>query len=137
FAHVYPNSENFLVSECWFYGFLKRNGFSLQRKTKISQKLPTHLNDKLLEFQQFIIKKQKQFEYELCKIENMDETPVYFDMVGNLTIENHVLVDGTKLPLIVIFKGKQMPKNLLSGIIVLIHPKGWMDESGMKIWFDK
>ncbi|CAG8449316.1 2501_t:CDS:1, partial [Funneliformis caledonium] len=69
----------------------------------------------------------------------MDETPVYFDMVGNLTIENHdaktvqirttgneknqftcvltVLADGTKLPLIVIFKDKQMPKNLPSGII--------------------
>jgi len=57
FAHVYPNSENFLASERWFYGFLKRNGFSLRRKTKIGQKLPAHLNDKLLEFQQFIIKK--------------------------------------------------------------------------------
>jgi len=30
-----------------------------------------------------------------------------------------------------------MPKNLPSGIIVLMHPKGWMDESGMKTWFDK
>ena len=89
----------------------------------------------------------------------MDETPVYFDMVGNLTIENcgaktvqirttgneknqftcvlTVLADGTKLSPIVIFKGKQMPKNLPSGIIVLMHPKGWMDESGMKTWFDK
>ena len=57
FAHVYPNSENFLASERWFYSFLKRNRFSLRRKTKISQKLPAYLNDKLLEFQQFIIKK--------------------------------------------------------------------------------
>ena len=58
----------------------------------------------------------------------MDETPVYFDIVENLTIENRdaktvqiwitgneknrftcvltVLADGTKLPPIVIFKGK-------------------------------
>ncbi|CAG8649615.1 11957_t:CDS:1, partial [Funneliformis caledonium] len=47
------------------------------------------------------------------------------------------LADDTKLPPIVIFKGKQIPKNLPSGIIVLMHPKGWMDKSGMKTWFDK
>jgi hypothetical protein len=84
----------------------------------------------------------------------MDETPVYFDMVRSLTIENRgaksvqirttgneknrftcvltVLADGTKLPPIVIFKGKQMPKNLPSGITVMMHLKGWMDELGMK-----
>ena len=159
FAHIYLNSENFLASDRWFYGFLKRSGFSLRRKTKIGQKLPAQLSEKLLEFQRFIIKKRKQFEYELCEIGNMDETPVYFDMVGNLTIENRgvksvqvrttgneknrftcvltVLADGTKLPPIVIFKGKQMPKNLPSGIIVMMHPKGWMDEFGMKTWFNK
>ncbi|CAI2188495.1 2789_t:CDS:2, partial [Funneliformis geosporum] len=32
FAHIYPNCENFLVSERWFYGFLKRSGYSLQRQ---------------------------------------------------------------------------------------------------------
>jgi len=159
FAHIYPNGENFLASERWFYGFLKRYGFSMRRKTKIGQKLPVHLDEKLLEFQRFIIKKRKQFEYEFCEIGNMDETPIYFDMVGNLTIEERnaktvqirttgneknrftcvltVLANGTKLPPIVIFKGKQMPKNLPSGIVVLMHPKGWMDESGMKIWFNK
>ncbi|CAG8647008.1 8964_t:CDS:1, partial [Funneliformis caledonium] len=30
-----------------------------------------------------------------------------------------------------------MPKNLPSGIIVLMHSKGWIDESEMKTWFDK
>ena len=45
FAHIYPNSENFLASERWFYGFLKRSGYSLRRKTKIGQKLPIHLDE--------------------------------------------------------------------------------------------
>ncbi|GES78673.1 zinc finger protein 263 isoform X7 [Rhizophagus clarus] len=40
FAHIYLNSENFLASDRWFYGFLKRSGFSLRCKTKIGQKLP-------------------------------------------------------------------------------------------------
>ena len=57
FAHIYPNSENFLALERWFYGFLKRSGYSLRRKTKIGQKLPIHLDEKLLEFQRFVIKK--------------------------------------------------------------------------------
>jgi hypothetical protein len=159
FANIYPNDKNFLASDQWFYHFLKRHGFALRHKTKIGQKLPAHLDDKLLEFQRFIIEKRKKFEYELFEIGNMDETPVFFDMVGNLTIEerdaktvqiqttgnekNHftcvltVLADGIKLPSIVIFKGKKIPKNLPSEIIVLMHPKGWMDESGMKTWFDK
>ncbi|CAJ0898964.1 15900_t:CDS:2 [Entrophospora sp. SA101] len=160
FSNIYPGaSEKFLASESWFYRFLRRYDFAMRHKTKIGQKLPAHLDIKLLEFQQFIIKKQKQFEYELSEIGNMDETPVYFDMVGNLTIDKHgaktvqvrttgndknrficvliILADGTKLPPIVIFKGKRMPKNLPSQIIVLMHPKGWMDEIGMKAWFDK
>jgi hypothetical protein len=48
-----------------------------------------------------------------------------------------VLTDSTKLPLIVIFKDKQMPKNLPTGITVLMHPKGWIDEIEMKTWFNK
>ena len=51
FAQVYLNGENFLASERWFYGFLKRSGFSLQCKIKIGQKFPIHLNNKLLKFQ--------------------------------------------------------------------------------------
>jgi hypothetical protein len=48
-----------------------------------------------------------------------------------------VLADGIKLLPIVIFEGKQMLKNLPSEIIALMHPKGWMNESEMKIWFNK
>ena len=40
FAHIYPNGENFLASERWFYSFLKRSNLLLRRKIKISQKLP-------------------------------------------------------------------------------------------------
>ena len=87
FANIYPNGKNFLASDQWFYHFLKRHRFALRRKTKIGQKLPAQLNDKLLKFQQSIIERRKKFEYELFEIENMDETPVFFDIIGNLTIE--------------------------------------------------
>ncbi|PKY48340.1 hypothetical protein RhiirA4_463915 [Rhizophagus irregularis] len=48
----------------------------------------------------------------------MDETPVWFDMAGNFTINPkgektvHIrATDRTKLPPICIFKGKRMPRN--------------------------
>ncbi|GES92524.1 pogo transposable element with KRAB domain [Rhizophagus clarus] len=142
---VIPKMIKIYMKEILIRDFLKQSEFLLQYKTKIGQKLPAQLSEKLLEFQQFIIKKQKQFEYELCEIGNIDETPVYFDMVGNLTIENYgvksVQVQTTEneknwftcvLIVLVIFKGKQIPKNLPSEIILMMHPKGWMDEFGMK-----
>ena len=46
--------------------------------------------------------------------------------------------DGTKLPPMVIFKRKTFPKEKIpSGVIVHVHEKGWMNEEGMKIWFNK
>ena len=48
------------------------------------------------------------------------------------------LADGTKLKPMVIFKRKTMPKdNFPAGVVVHNHPKGWMDESGVKIWIEK
>ncbi|CAG8717595.1 22244_t:CDS:1, partial [Gigaspora rosea] len=44
------------------------------------QKLPVDLEDKLLEFQQFVIHLCQKNDYPLGMIANMDETPVWFDM---------------------------------------------------------
>ena len=45
---------------------------------------------------------------------------------------------GTKLPPMLIFKRKNMPKEAIPrGVIVHVHDKGWMDENGMKIQIEK
>ena len=45
---------------------------------------------------------------------------------------------GTKLPPMLIFKRKNMPKEAISkGVIVHVHDKGWMDENGWKIQVEK
>ncbi len=89
----------------------------------------------------------------------MDETPIFFDMVGNVTVEAKgnktvhirttgneknrftcvlsVLANGTKLLPMVIFKGKRLPHNLPLGIIVQMQEKGWMDEQIMRLWIKK
>lgn len=38
-----------------------------------------------------------------------------------------------------IFKRKTLPKKIKwpKGVVVHVHPKGWMDEEGCKLWLDK
>ena len=90
----------------------------------------------------------------------MDETPVWFDMPAVRTVESRgaktvfvkttshektrftvvlaCLADGTKLKPMVVFKRKTMPKERFSsGVVIHVHPRGWMDEEGVKIWIEK
>src|SRR5436189_4689534 len=113
----------------------------------------------------------------------MDETPVWFDMAGNFSInqkgektvhiretgnENNrftvvltcaagkdlyssvifnelflisnffLLTDGSKLPPICIFKGKQMPRGEKAppGVVVWFQESGWMNANLMKCYVD-
>ncbi|KAG7166842.1 Pogo transposable element-like 84 [Homarus americanus] len=46
--------------------------------------------------------------------------------------------DGTKLPPLLILKRKTLPKERIpNGVYVHVHPKGWMDEGGVKVWINK
>uniref|UniRef100_U9SUH5 HTH CENPB-type domain-containing protein n=1 Tax=Rhizophagus irregularis (strain DAOM 181602 / DAOM 197198 / MUCL 43194) TaxID=747089 RepID=U9SUH5_RHIID len=59
-----------------------------ERRTKISQKLPEDLEEKLDEFRRYIIRLRTLYNFDLNSIFNMDETPVWFDMAGNITVNN-------------------------------------------------
>jgi len=88
FKDTYPDASNtFVAPDQWFYRFLRRHKLSLRRRTKIGQKLPENLNEKLVAFQRFIIRHHQAQDYDLAQIGNMDETPIFFDMVGNVTVE--------------------------------------------------
>uniref|UniRef100_A0A1A8FLA7 DDE-1 domain-containing protein n=1 Tax=Nothobranchius korthausae TaxID=1143690 RepID=A0A1A8FLA7_9TELE len=90
-------------------------------------------------------------------ITNMDEVPLTFDITVNRTVEKMgtstvsvwttghekscftvVLAcqaDGQKLPPMVIFKRKTLPKEKFpAGVIIKVNPKGWMDEDMMVAW---
>ncbi|CAB4421032.1 unnamed protein product [Rhizophagus irregularis] len=81
----YGDSTNeFKTSSRWIFVFMKRYNLSQHRTEKL---------------------------FELSNIFNMDETPVWFDMAGNFTIDNRSEktiqicgTDGTKFPPICIFK---------------------------------
>ena len=100
-----------------------------------------------------MIKMRKKKHYDLHQIGNMDETPMNFDMPHTRTVHTSgkktVLIKTTgnekslhsrigKLPPMIIFKRKTMPKEEIpSGVSVHVHEKGWMDQGGMKLWIDK
>ena len=152
--------QDFRGTASWCSKFIKRKKLVLRQRTKIAQKLPDDLDDKIVNFHSHAIKMRKLHDYPLHLIGNMDETPMQFDMPGNRTVnargEKTVFVkttghekthftlvlccmaDGTKLKPMVIFKRKTMPKEkFLSGVLVHVHEKWWMDEAGTKKWLDE
>lgn len=89
----------------------------------------------------------------------MDETPVSFDLPTNTTVDelgarsvsirttghertNFTVVltcmaDGTKLPPLIIFKLKNIPRgNFPPGVIIRTNQKGWMNENEMLFWIE-
>ncbi|CAG8824419.1 14683_t:CDS:2, partial [Gigaspora margarita] len=112
FKLSYPNALNtFKASDPWLNLFINWFDFSLRRHTKTSQKLSKDLSKKLAEFYSFINELRINNNFELNYIANMDEISVLFNIVGAYTLDNYkVLADGSKLLLMVIFKGKKVPK---------------------------
>jgi len=84
---LYGNlAKNFKTSHRWLIAFMRRYKLSLRRRTRISQKLPSETQSLLDKFHQFVNRLRLEKSYEFENILNMDETPVWFDMAGNFTI---------------------------------------------------
>ena len=92
-------TNQFRMSNRWLYTFMRRERLSLRRRTKVSQKLPQQIEESLKSFHRFITRLRIEKGYEMCNIFNMDETPVWFDMAGNITVnqigEKTVHIRGT------------------------------------------
>ena len=117
------NITGFQASNNWCTRFLARNNLALRQKTKIAQKLPIDLEEKIVDFHHFVLNKGN---YELVNIGNTGEMPVWFDMPSARTVATRgektvttsttghekscftvvlsCLADGTKLKRMVIFK---------------------------------
>jgi len=66
---------------------LKRYKFSLRRRTKIGQKLPQDIQQKVADFREFIKNIRIENNFDPSRVINLDETPVFFDMVGAMTVD--------------------------------------------------
>ena len=132
-----------------------RHNFVLREKTKIAQKLPRDLDDKITFFHKLVINLCRKHQYPLQMIGNMNKTPVFFDMVGSKTVNQAgeksiwvkttghekqqftvvlaCLADGTKLPPMEIFKRRTFPKKTKfpRGVIVHVQENGWMTKDAL------
>ncbi len=90
---------------------------------------------------------RKKLCFEIGQLGNMDEIPLTFDVPSNKTVDvkgsktvmiktRYTVVlaccaDGTKLPPLLIFKRKMLPKDVSvipRGIYVHVHSKGWVEK---------
>ena len=75
----------------WVYRFLKRNGYSIRRVTYKGQFTPENAEILKKEFLLEVAEKRKSLDMnfkDTWLIVNMDETPVYLDMVSDTLIDS-------------------------------------------------
>ena len=122
----------------------------MHTKTTVAQKLPREYDRKIIEFHKCVINMRKKLCFEIRQLGNMNEVPLTFDVPSNKTVDvkgaktimiktsgnektRYTVVlayfaDGTKLPPLLIFKRKTVPKDVIPhGIYIHAHSKGWMD----------
>ena len=139
---------------------MKRNNLSIWCKTTLSQRLPADFEENASAFRQFCLMKIAEKNIDRNCIVNMDKVPVPFDMPANRTVKqvdaNSVPIittgnektsctvvlacssSGLKLPPMVIFKRKTLPKgNFPDWVVVQANEKGWMDEDLMRAWINE
>ena len=131
---IQPINPSFKGTRGWAQKFIRRNDLVIRAKTSIAQKLPAALEQKMTAFLRSVREARLQCHYPKELIGNMDETPMYFDMASNTSVDRrgektisirttgaekrHLTVvlsataDGQMLPPMIIFKGKRMLKNI-------------------------
>ena len=126
---------DFAGTTSWCEAFMRRNGLCMHTKTTISQKLLREYKRKIIEFHKYVINMRKTLCFDIGQLGNMDEVSLTFDVPSNKTVDvkgakttmietsgnektrySVVLVccaDGTKLPPLLIFKRKTLPKDVI------------------------
>uniref|UniRef100_A0A146PAS9 Tigger transposable element-derived protein 7 n=1 Tax=Fundulus heteroclitus TaxID=8078 RepID=A0A146PAS9_FUNHE len=151
------NITDFKGGPSWCFRFMKRRNLSIRTRTTVSQQLPKDYQEKLATFRAYCKKNITEKKIRPEHITNMDEVPLTFDIPVNRTVDKTgartvnvrttgnekssftvVLAcqaNGNKLPPMVIFKRKTLPKeNFPAGVVIKAHSKGWMDEEKMSEW---
>ena len=84
---VTPTNPAFRASDGWAQRFKRRHNLVMQAHTSMAQKLPGYLESKVESFRDKVhsIRNRTDIDYRL--LGNMDETPVFFDIVPGRTVE--------------------------------------------------
>ncbi|KAI2795511.1 hypothetical protein BLOT_016477, partial [Blomia tropicalis] len=156
------NNCEFKGSDGFVDNFLRRHKFSLRRKTTVCQKVPQEHLQKIVNFILYVRNKRIKENYNLQEIYNCDETPIWFEAIGNTTIDKvnspeigilttgHEKMkcslmltgkaDGSKLKPFVVFKRKRpMPEQekKFPGLVIGYSNNGWFNEETTNQYIDK
>ena len=126
----------FVASNDWPMKFMKRNNLSMRRRTTIAQKDPSHLSTKLIKYVMHVRRLSMKANFSPDCIIAMDETAVWSDMVGNVTVDTTgtkdvplkstgnekvkvsvcltAKADGTKLKPFIVFQGAKREATALN-----------------------
>lgn len=149
--------NSFRASRGWLQRFMKRQGFSIRRRTTLCQRLPEAYEEKLMSYQRYVIDLRKKHDYLISQMGNADQSPVYFEMPLDTTLQKTgsksvsiltggntklrctvmlcALADGTKLRPYVIFKRKTLPKvTFPPGVVVRVQENSWMTSDLVIDW---
>ena len=144
----------------WLNRFLRRNNFSLRRRTTVAQKdAPV---EKIVNFLVFSTKQIEAKKIQPKNIIAMDETAVWFDMVGSSTVSERgarsiclkttghekarvtvalaAKADGTKLKPYIVFKGAVRDVKAMQsipGVIIASSKNGWFNDDLTKDWLQR
>ena len=153
---ITPTHTEFHASDGWAQKFKRRHSLALRIKTSLAQELPATLEERISAFHTQLQRLKEINRFEV--IGNMDETPLYFDVVPSrildrrgkksiivrttgsekrhLTVVMCVTHDGDVLPALTIFKGKRPLQIRADGVYIRTQEKAWMDEPMMLQWID-
>lgn len=160
FEEIKGNSAEgqFKASKGWLDRFLKRNELCSRVVTSQGQKVPPNSRELAVSFVEECGKACAEKSYPLYGIANFDETPLWFDMPANRTIDFRgvktvaskttgkeklrytvvlaAFADGSKLPPMIIFKGlKRIPKvQFPAGVVVQVSKGGSMTTELLLFW---
>ncbi|GBB96673.1 hypothetical protein RclHR1_28050001 [Rhizophagus clarus] len=138
---------------------MSRHKLDNRRKTTVAQHLPEDYVEQQGNFLSYILYRRNEHNYPLSLIRNMDETLMAFNLPSNNTIEQSgtktisilstghersnftvvlaCMADGTKLPPVIIFKLKNIPREVFpDGVIIRTNPEGWMNKNKMTWWIE-
>ena len=151
--------KEFQGGPSWCFRFMRRKELTIRTRTTVCQKLPADWEEKLQCYRDYCKDVITENKIKPEHITNMDEVPLTFDIPMTRTVEKSgtkmvpikttgnekasftvvlgCTAAGNRLPPMVIFKRKTLPKEKFPpGVIVRANPKGWMDESVMNDWLD-
>ena len=127
----YPDIKDVKFSQKWVDSFMSCHNLVNRRKITVAQRLSKNYIEQQSEFLSYVLFCQKEHDYPLSLIGNMDEILISFNLPNNITVEQHgtktisilstrhersnftvvlsCMADGIKLPPIIIFKLVNVP----------------------------